>query len=557
MAEVYRARQLTAFNREVAIKVIRTDFSEDATFRARFLREAQAISRLSHPNILPLIEFGDAHGTLYLVMPWIREGTLRDLLRMRNGPLSLEETRLLFLPLCDAVQYAHEEGIIHRDIKPQNVLLQRRVHVLLTDFGIAHDRAQTQVTVTGAGIGSAEYMAPEQALGQATTRSDIYSLGIVLYQMLTGMVPFTGSTPIQVLLKHAREPLPDPSRVNPNLPGAAVQILQTALAKDPGARFESAQAIGQALQQIGSPAAPPTRFPRPIAPPISDLPTRPVTNAPSAAHIPPMEPATGTPETTRRQGTAGTPDRPPPASPPGVPTPPVTDATQPLGTQEPAQPHSGWIVGQSSRSDWSSAPTWSSQSIRRGSRAGDWRQPPTHGPSLRTRRDQPVSQPPQPRGRGPLIAALAAALVLIVAISSIAYGYFGLGLLRPDGASKGAQPVPATPAATQPASTPTPSATTAPTSTNTQQPTATPTSTPPPAPSPTPTRQPTNTPAPTSTPTTPPTSTPTPSPTATPTPSPTSTATPTTTPTSPVTPTPSAPTATGTPSSEPTAAPSP
>ncbi len=118
MAEVYRARQLTAFNREVAVKVIRAHFTEDPSFRERFLREAQAITKLSHPNILPLIEFGEENGVLYLVMPLAREGTLRDLLTRRNGSLPLEEAIPLFTQLCDAVQYAHEQGIIHRDIKP-------------------------------------------------------------------------------------------------------------------------------------------------------------------------------------------------------------------------------------------------------------------------------------------------------------------------------------------------------------------------------------------------------------------------------------------------------
>ena len=187
MAEVYRAKQLTAFGREVAIKVIRAGFSEDPSFRERFLREAQAVSKLSHPNILPLIEFGEENQTLYLVMPLAREGTLRDLLKQRNGPLPLDEAVPMFVQLCDAVQYAHEEGIIHRDIKPQNVLLQRRTHVLLADFGIARDTNESQqMTATGAGIGTVEYMAPEQAIGQADIRSDIYSLGIVLYQMITG-----------------------------------------------------------------------------------------------------------------------------------------------------------------------------------------------------------------------------------------------------------------------------------------------------------------------------------------------------------------------------------
>src|SRR5215467_2118216 len=254
MAEVYRARQLTAFNREVAIKVIRAHFTEDPSFRERFLREAQAITKLSHPNILPLIEFGEEDGVLYLVMPLAREGTLRDLLKRRNGPLPLEEAMPLFTQLCDAVQYAHEQGIIHRDIKPQNVLLQSRTHVLLGDFGIARDLAQTHITTTGAGIGTVEYMAPEQALGQIDTRSDIYSLGVVLYQMLTGQVPYTGSTPFQVLMRHTSEPLPDPLQINPNLPADVVSVLQRALAKDPNQRFQSAQELGRALQRVGSDA---------------------------------------------------------------------------------------------------------------------------------------------------------------------------------------------------------------------------------------------------------------------------------------------------------------
>jgi serine/threonine protein kinase len=249
MAEVYRARQLTAFNREVALKVIRPGFSGKDEFRARFLREAQAISRLSHPNILPLIEFGQEDQTLYLVMPLVREGTLRDLIKQRNGPLSPEEALPLFSQLCGAVHYAHSQGIIHRDIKPQNVLLQQHTHVLLADFGIARDRTEKTITATGAGVGSAEYMAPEQALGQADTRSDIYSLGVVLYQMLTGAVPYSGSTPLQVLMKHTTAPLPDPRTLNPNLSARAAQALQTALAKDPAERFQSAQALARAVQQ--------------------------------------------------------------------------------------------------------------------------------------------------------------------------------------------------------------------------------------------------------------------------------------------------------------------
>ena len=196
MAEVYCARQLSAFGREVALKVILPCHTEDQTLRTRFLREAYTISRLAHPHILPLIEFGDENGTCYLVMPLIREGTLRDLLQQR-GALPIEQAIPLFLQLCDAVQYAHDQGIIHRDIKPQNILLQGGHHVLLADFGIARTLLDTQITVTGLGLGTVEYMAPEQALGQADTRSDIYSLGIVLYQLLTGVVPSLGTTPLQ------------------------------------------------------------------------------------------------------------------------------------------------------------------------------------------------------------------------------------------------------------------------------------------------------------------------------------------------------------------------
>ncbi len=292
MAEVYRARQRTAFGREVALKVIRPGYSEQEEFRSRFLREAQAISRLSHPNILPLIEFGEESQALYLVMPLIREGTLRDLIKQRNGPLALEEALPLFAQLCAAVHYAHTQGIIHRDIKPQNILLQHYTYVLLADFGIARNRREKTITATGAGIGSAEYMAPEQAIGHADTRSDIYSLGVVLYQMLTGVVPYSGSTPLQVLIKHTTAPLPDPRTLNPSIPAHIVQVLQTALAKDANQRFQSALALGRAAQQNQAGASWPhstsalvgqtSNAPTPPAPAsLHDLPT-----APSAADSP-------------------------------------------------------------------------------------------------------------------------------------------------------------------------------------------------------------------------------------------------------------------------------
>ncbi|HEU5200264.1 MAG TPA: protein kinase, partial [Ktedonobacterales bacterium] len=254
MADVYRAKQTTAFDREVAVKVIRSGFSEDQMFRERFLREAQAIAKLSHPNILPLIEFGQEGDTLYLVMPYAPGGTLRDLITRVNGPLSLNDTVEIFTQLCDAVQYAHEQGIVHRDIKPQNVLIQRGKHLLLADFGIARDASDTKLTMTGAGVGTVEYMAPEQAMGRSDARSDLYSLGLVLYQMLTGRVPFGGGTPFEIMMKQANEPLTPARSLNPALPREIDGILDMALAKDPNKRFQSAASLLRAVknpQQMG------------------------------------------------------------------------------------------------------------------------------------------------------------------------------------------------------------------------------------------------------------------------------------------------------------------
>ncbi len=256
MAEVYRAKQLSAFGREVAVKVIRRGFSEDPLFRQRFLREAQAIARLSHPHILPLIEFGEERDILYLVMPYFSGGTLRSLIERVQGPLSLKDATEILEQLCDAVQYAHEQGIVHRDIKPQNVLIQRGKHLLLADFGIARDTSDERLTMTGAGVGTVEYMAPEQAMGKGDQRSDVYSLGVIFYQMLSGQVPFTGSTPMETLMKQATE-LPAPIRtLNPALPAETEKVLNKALEKDPRDRFQSPNELFQAAQQLLQPRPP-------------------------------------------------------------------------------------------------------------------------------------------------------------------------------------------------------------------------------------------------------------------------------------------------------------
>jgi len=264
MAEVYRAHQRNAFGREVAVKVIWRNLAEDGRFRERFLREGQAAARLAHPHILALIEVGQEGDSLFLVMPYVAGGTLRDLLVRAKGPLPLHLLAPLFGQLCQAVQHAHEHGLVHRDIKPSNLLLQNERYLLLADFGIALDMQEARLTSTGMGMGTAEYVAPEQARGFADRRSDIYSLGIVLCEMLTGRLPFTGSTPFDILIKQTSAPVPALRALNPALPGELSgldAVVQRALAKEPEQRFQSALELDEAFQAALTPRVSATPLP--------------------------------------------------------------------------------------------------------------------------------------------------------------------------------------------------------------------------------------------------------------------------------------------------------
>ncbi len=500
MAEVYLARQRTAFGREVAIKVIRSGFSEEATFRERFLREAQAISRLSHPNILPLIEFGEQGETLYLVMPLAREGTLRDRLKQQGGALPPEEAVPLFTQLCAAVQYAHQHGIIHRDLKPQNVLLQERTHVLLADFGIARDTTEAQpLTTTGAGIGTVEYMAPEQALGQATKQSDIYSLGVVLYQLVTGRVPYTGSTPFQVLTQHVNAPLPDPRAGNPHLPAELVQVLQHALAKDPAQRFSSAQALARAVQQVRADAP-------------SDLSARTGGTQPPRPPLPRSQTGLFT-QTTRPSSQF----REPWVAPEQPESPDDSTLAQSGGvtgawraSQTP--PPGGASGGPAAEGD--NRPTWRTHGESATGTAPGWQQrgrggsPPVLGSA-------PVQQPPAARRKRRLvIGALGGAALLLLVLASLGAAN-ALGLFTSSASHQITQE---------------PTATAVPQATGTAGVPVSLTDTPGSASTSTPGLASTGTTNPSSSPTTPPTQTLTPTPTSTRTPTPTSTRTPTPTP---------------------------
>ncbi|PWH13561.1 MAG: hypothetical protein DDG60_10005 [Anaerolineae bacterium] len=250
MAQVYRAYH-PQLDRYVAIKVLRADLLEQEEFLERFRREARAVSALRHPSIVQVFDFDVQDDLYYMVMELLEGDTLRARLnqyRVRGKCMPLAEVMHILTDVLNGLEYAHREGVIHRDIKPSNILLTRRGQAVLTDFGIAQILGATQYTITGALLGTLHYMSPEQGLkGTCDGRSDIYSLGIVLYEMLTGSTPFDAETPLAILLKHLNEPVPPPSRFAPSLPPVWDYITLKALSKDPAERFQSA---AEMLEQV-------------------------------------------------------------------------------------------------------------------------------------------------------------------------------------------------------------------------------------------------------------------------------------------------------------------
>jgi TolB-like protein/tetratricopeptide (TPR) repeat protein/predicted Ser/Thr protein kinase len=248
MATVYLARDVR-HARPVAIKVLRGDVPVDVQ---RFHREIRVLANLRHPFILPLHDSGEAAGSLYFVMPYIDGESLRARLT-RAGRLPVEQALEIARQIADALQTAHDEGVIHRDVKPENILLTRSGHALLADFGIARAAAGAEpadtMTQAGLTLGTVAYMSPEQALGEREldARSDIYALGCVLFEMLTGAPPFTGPSAMSVLSKHLTAPPPDPRAEHPEVPAAIAALLSQALAKEPAARPASARAFALAL----------------------------------------------------------------------------------------------------------------------------------------------------------------------------------------------------------------------------------------------------------------------------------------------------------------------
>ena len=239
MADVYKAYD-TILNREVAIKVLRSKLADDAMTLVRFQREASAASRFIHPNVVDIYDVGESDGLHYIVMEYIRGRTLKQLIKQR-GSLDTQEALGIMKQLTSAIVAAHENHIIHRDIKPQNVLIKDDGTAKLTDFGIAVANDSVQLTYNNAVMGSAHYLAPETAQGkEPNPKIDIYSLGIVFYELLTGEVPFRGKSPTEIALKHLKEKIPYPRLFNPHIPQSVENIILKATAKDPSERYDTA-----------------------------------------------------------------------------------------------------------------------------------------------------------------------------------------------------------------------------------------------------------------------------------------------------------------------------
>jgi eukaryotic-like serine/threonine-protein kinase len=253
MATVYKAFE-PSMNRYVAIKAMPAHLARDPNFRLRFQQEASLITLLEHPYILPIHARSPEDEPIpYLVMRYTDGGTLADLIANRS--LTIERAVRLVRQVAETLAYAHKQGIVHRDIKPSNILIGRDGSALVADFGIAKIMEETlQLTGEGVSVGTPAYMSPEQAGGQpADARSDIYALGVVLYQALTGEPPFSAETPLAVLHMHLHNPLRPPHQLNPAIPEALERVILRAMAKDPADRFQTADEMADALLKASAP----------------------------------------------------------------------------------------------------------------------------------------------------------------------------------------------------------------------------------------------------------------------------------------------------------------
>src|SRR5437588_8275214 len=291
LADVYRARQNGDGNYEVAVKVYRSGYAQQESFRNYFMVEAEKIGQFAHPNILPFLEFGEGEALLYVVTPFVAPGTLEDLLVRVGGRFSAMQALPIMQQLCSAVQYTHNHDAIHGNIKPTNVFVAADGRMLLSDFGIAHRYNNGERSPDVGWRRSAEYAAPEQSLGVLRRASDIYALGVLLFRILTGQPPFTGQTDVEVLLKHVRQQPPSARSLVPNISDAVDGVIRMALQKRSDDRFASAEEFGNAFFAAVTVAP----VASPVAKPVIAVPSQPLVSPSSSSKnpqtpLPPLNP---------------------------------------------------------------------------------------------------------------------------------------------------------------------------------------------------------------------------------------------------------------------------
>ncbi|QKG83522.1 Stk1 family PASTA domain-containing Ser/Thr kinase [Kroppenstedtia pulmonis] len=249
MAVVYQAKDLV-LERHVAVKVMNDSISHDEEFIRRFNREAKAAGSLSHPNVVNVYDVGNEEHTHYMVMEFIDGQSLMEKIEQR-GYIPAREAAEIALQICDGLAHAHENGIVHRDIKPHNIMVARGDRYKVADFGISRLSSSSTITQTGSVMGSVHYFSPEQAQGhQISYQSDIYSLGIVLYEMVTGRLPFDGDEAIAIALKHLQEPVPDPREIVPDLPQSICDVIVQAMEKDVNYRYATVEEMAADLREV-------------------------------------------------------------------------------------------------------------------------------------------------------------------------------------------------------------------------------------------------------------------------------------------------------------------
>ena len=418
MGQVYRAHD-PRLDREVAIKVLAAALAQEQGYLDRFRREARAVAQLNHPNIVQVYDFGEQNNLTYLVMPLISGGTLRDYLAKR-GALSVAEAVSIFEQVAAALQYAHERGLIHRDVKPANVLLTAEGRALLTDFGIVRlvrkEDTATTLTAVGSFVGSPEFAAPEMVQGQPVDhRVDIYALGISLFQMLTGRLPFAATTPVSLLVMQASQLPPSLRGINPAIPPAVEGVVLRALAKAPAQRYQSvgefvaALRAASAAQPTGAAPALPTLSTQAQPLPVPQAQPLPVPQA-RPQPVPQVGPAASA------YGNLPTFGGPPaPGSGPSVVAP---------GWSAPASGPSGWPAPASGPSGWSAPPS------------GPAGTPPPL-PTFATGLVAPPSQPPVAPSKPTRQRRLLPVFLLVLALVLVAGGGATLALGISQGFFKG------------------------------------------------------------------------------------------------------------------------